>query len=105
MSAKRMVRRTLSSKRPGRTDWSRVDEQTDQRIEAAIQQDPDAAPELGAAFWAAAEVVMPPDAPKEAVTMRLDADVLRFFRDEGRGYQTRINAVLRAYVKAARGGR
>jgi uncharacterized protein (DUF4415 family) len=38
-------------------------------------------------------------APKEIVTMRLDADLLRWFRQE-RGYQTRINAILRAYMRA-----
>jgi len=38
-------------------------------------------------------------APKEIVTMRLDADLLRWFRRH-RGYQTRINAILRAYMKA-----
>lgn len=36
-------------------------------------------------------------APKEQVTLRLDRDVLRWFRGKGRGYQTRINAVLRSY--------
>jgi uncharacterized protein (DUF4415 family) len=42
-------------------------------------------------------VVLP--TPKEAVTMRLDADLLRWFRRD-RGYQTRINAILRAYMQA-----
>jgi uncharacterized protein (DUF4415 family) len=37
--------------------------------------------------------------PKTIVTMRLDADLLRWFRQQ-RGYQTRINAILRAYMKA-----
>jgi BrnA antitoxin of type II toxin-antitoxin system len=36
--------------------------------------------------------------PKEIVTMRLDADLLRWFRQQ-RGYQTRINAILRAYMR------
>ena len=44
-----------------------------------------------------AQVVLP--TPKEAVTMRLDADRLRWFRRE-RGQQTRINAILRAYMQA-----
>jgi uncharacterized protein (DUF4415 family) len=46
-------------------------------------------------FWKTARVVLP--TPKEIVTMRLDADLLRWFRRE-RGYQTRINAILRAYI-------
>jgi uncharacterized protein (DUF4415 family) len=36
---------------------------------------------------------------KEIVTMRLDAHLLRWFRQQ-RGYQTRINAILRAYMQA-----
>jgi uncharacterized protein (DUF4415 family) len=50
-----------------------------------------------AQFWKTAKVVLP--TPKEIVTMRLDADLLRWFRRE-RGYQTRINAILRAYMEA-----
>ena len=41
--------------------------------------------------------------PKLAVSLRLDADVLRFFRGFGAGYQTRINEVLKAFMHA-RGG-
>jgi len=39
---------------------------------------------------------------KRQVTLRIDADVLEWFRAQGRGYQTRINALLRAYVDAHR---
>lgn len=39
---------------------------------------------------------------KKQVTLRLDADVLEWFRAQGRGYQTQINALLRAYVEAQR---
>ncbi|MFC6945449.1 BrnA antitoxin family protein [Paraburkholderia dipogonis] len=38
--------------------------------------------------------------PKQAVTMRLDADVLNWFKEQGQGYQTRINKLLRAYMLA-----
>ena len=61
-----------------------------------IEADPDARA-TDEEFWEQAEVVMP--ARKEIVTMRLDADLLRWFRQR-HGYQTRINAILRAYVKA-----
>jgi uncharacterized protein (DUF4415 family) len=54
-------------------------------------------PELGEAFFAQAELHVP---PKQAVTMRLDADVLSWFREQGQGYQTRINKLLRAYMQA-----
>ena len=48
--------------------------------------------------WAAG-VVFAAKEPKLAVSLRLDADVLRFFRGFGSGYQTRINAVLRLYME------
>lgn len=65
-------------------------------IRKGIAADPDAHA-TEAAFWKSAQVVLP--TPKEAGTMRLDADLLRWFRRE-RGYQTRINAILRAYMQA-----
>jgi uncharacterized protein (DUF4415 family) len=56
-------------------------------------------PALDDDFFSMAELLMP--APgKTEVTMRLDSDVVDFFRREGRGYQTRMNAVLRAYMLA-----
>ncbi len=44
---------------------------------------------------------LPPAPRKAAISLRLDADVLEWFRAQGPGYQTRINAVLRAYREAA----
>ena len=41
-----------------------------------------------------------PGHAKQAVSLRLDADILEFFRKTGKGYQTRINAVLRSFVEA-----
>jgi uncharacterized protein (DUF4415 family) len=43
-------------------------------------------------------LVLPPG--KESVTLRVDQDVLDWFRKQGKGYQTRMNAVLRAYKEA-----
>lgn len=48
------------------------------------------------AFWAGAKVVMPP--AKAALSVRFDSDVIAWFKRQGRGYQTRMNAVLRAYM-------
>jgi uncharacterized protein (DUF4415 family) len=45
---------------------------------------------------------LPPLPRKAAISLRLDADVLDWFKAQGGGYQTRINAVLRAYMEAAR---
>lgn len=70
---------------------------TDKAIRAGIATDPDAAPELDAAWFAQAIPVTPPN--KQQVSIRLDADVLEHFRSMGRGYQTRINAVLRQFVE------
>ena len=54
------------------------------------------------AGWAT-DLVFDVREPKLAVSLRLDADVLRFFRGFGAGYQTRINEVLKAFMQA-RGG-
>jgi uncharacterized protein (DUF4415 family) len=54
------------------------------------------------AAWAT-DLVFDVREPKLAVSLRLDADVLRFFRAFGAGYQTRINEVLKAFMQA-RGG-
>tara|TARA_R110002124_G_scaffold227736_1_gene392942 strand:+ start:611 stop:898 length:288 start_codon:yes stop_codon:yes gene_type:complete len=59
-------------------------------------------PELDEAWFAKAELRLP--VTKEQVTLRLDVDILRFFKAQGKGYQTRINAVLRAYVDAMKKG-
>ena len=69
---------------------------SDAVIHEAIESDPEAMP-TDEEFWKNATVVLP--RRKEVVTMRLDADVLEWFRKE-RGYQTRINAILQAYMKA-----
>ncbi len=60
----------------------------------------EAGPELDRAFWDNARVVMPAEAPKVPISMRLDPDVLAWFKQGGKGYLSRMNAVLRAYVEA-----
>jgi uncharacterized protein (DUF4415 family) len=85
-----------TSKTEPKTDWRRLRSMTDEEIHAAIIDDPDAKP-TDEAFWKEARVVMP--RRKVTVTMRLDADLLEWLRCE-RGYQTRINAILRAYMNA-----
>lgn len=55
---------------------------------------------LPADFWDDAEVVVPP--PKKAISLRVDGDVLGWFREQGRGYQSRMNAVLRSYMVTIR---
>lgn len=79
------------------TDWARVDALTDAEIEAAMRADPDWQHELD---WENAVLVVPPS--KTPISIRLDADVLAFFREGGAGYQKRINAVLRSYMDHTR---
>ncbi len=55
------------------------------------------APKLGPDFFANA-ILWP--GPKKQITLRIDPDVLKFFRKHGRGYQTTMNAVLRKYMEA-----
>jgi uncharacterized protein (DUF4415 family) len=81
--------------RKGKTDWARVASLTDEEIEAAVRDDPDAAP-LDV-DWSQAVLVVPPR--KKAISIRVDPDVLDYFKKEGAGYQRRINAVLRSYVE------
>ena len=50
-------------------------------------------------FWASAHVVMPPPG-KASVHIRLDSDVLEWFRAQGKGHLTRMNAVLRSFMEA-----
>ena len=71
---------------------------SDADIHAGIAEaEPDAHP-TDDDFWKDAKIVLP--TRKEVVTMRLDADLLEWFRQQ-RGYQTRINAILRSYEGAA----
>ncbi len=59
-----------------------------------------AGPELDADFWDTAEIIFPAIEGKQPVKLRIDRDVLAFFKSQGKGYQTRINAVLKSYVES-----
>ena len=85
MSAKDM-------KKSSRTDWNRIDSLKDEDIDTSEVRS------LDESFFAEAEIRMP--AAKPSITIRLDPDVLEWFKNQGSGYQTRINAVLRKYVEA-----
>ena len=58
-------------------------------------------PEADAAWFAGAEVAHPPE--QEPVTIRVDRDVLAYFRDQGRDYPSRMSAALRTFVASQRG--
>jgi uncharacterized protein (DUF4415 family) len=59
-------------------------------------------PEMGDAFFKTARLVMPGQATKQAVSIRVDEDVLTWFKAGGKGHLSRMNAVLRAYMLATR---
>ena len=90
MSLDEAIRR----KGEGQTDWERL------RREQEASLEPEVDPDEGEFDWSQARVVMPPS--KQAISVRIDRDVLDFFKSQGRGYQTRINAVLRSYMEAKR---
>ncbi len=77
-----------------RTNLARIDAMTEAELEQAIADDPDWA-DIPENWYEQAEAVMPK--PKVPVSIRLDADVIEYFRSTGRGWQTRVNAILRAY--------
>jgi uncharacterized protein (DUF4415 family) len=99
MSAKSTRKPTREPRRPsrGRADLSRLRKATDAEIR---RTSPAELSDLAASFWDEAEVVAP--TTKRAISLRLDEDVLDWFRRSGPRYQTRMNAVLRMYVKRMR---
>jgi uncharacterized protein (DUF4415 family) len=84
-------------RRKSETDWARLDALTDEEIEASIANDPDWSDDWN---WGEAVLVIPPK--KKAISIRVDEDVLDYFRKEGAGYQRRMNAVLRSYMQQKR---
>lgn len=79
--------RTMKSE----TDWDNLRKQGDYEGPQEFEVD-----------WSKARIVTPD--LKQAISLRVDPDVLEFFKSEGRGYQTRMNAVLRAYMEAKKSG-
>lgn len=87
---------TASPPEKSGTDWGRLQKMSDEDIDTSDIPDP--TPEQFAR--AAARRGLEPPPRKQQVTMRIDADVLEWFRAGGEGYQSRINALLRAYMEA-----
>ncbi len=97
MSAKSTAKRIPKSERPtiGRADLARLRRMTDAEIE---RTSPPELKSLPKDFWENARLV--PAVAKEAISLRVDTDVLMWFREQGPRYQSRMNAVLRAYMEA-----
>ena len=78
-----------------KTDWKRLAQLHDKDIDTSDM------PELDDSFFASAQLRLP---AKKPVTIRLDEDVLDWFKGQGKGYQTKINTLLRRYMESqARG--
>jgi len=78
-------------KKSSKTDWEKIQAMSDTDIDTSDL------PELGEDFFRNAQLHIP---PKKPVTIRLDADVLEWYKSQGAGYQTRINKLLRSYMEA-----
>ncbi len=74
-----------------KTDWKRLAEMKDEDIDTSD------IPELEETFFQKAELRVP---AKQPVTLRIDEDVLAWFKAQGKGYQTRINKLLRQYMES-----
>lgn len=84
--------------REDRTDWDRLRAEEEAGIEPELDEE-----EIGIEWdWSKAVLVRAP--AKKAVSVRLDQDVIDYFKADGPGYQTRMNAVLRSYMLARRAG-
>ena len=78
-----------------KSDWKSAAAMSDKEIEAAVAEDDD---EAGMHIdWS--NISAEPPRPKAVLNMRIDYEVLEFFRSQGKGYQKKINAVLRSYVE------
>jgi uncharacterized protein (DUF4415 family) len=104
MSAKRITRvsRADLDELEDRTDWDRVDRLTEEEITAAAASDPDTV-DPDDPWWqrqlCRGGVVVPPGIPKKRVSLRLDEDVIAWFRKDGRGYHHLVNHALRRYMQ------
>jgi uncharacterized protein (DUF4415 family) len=83
---------TSETRAKGTTDFKRLRAMRDADIDFSD------IPKLGKSFWKTARLTMPE--PKDRLTIRVDHDVVQWLKKEGRGYQTRINAILRSYMEA-----
>ena len=83
------------SKKSIKSDLKKLDAMKDRDIDYSD------IPELDESFFEKETVQWPPS--KKQLTIRLDKDILDWLKNQGRGYQTRINAILRAYYEAHKG--
>lgn len=99
MKEERIVRRTPADRAQDKTDWERLRSMSEEEIERGAESDVDNPPWTEEEL-ANAELVLPSPEVKVAVSIRLDREVIDYFKSQGPGYQSRIGAVLRAYVRS-----
>lgn len=89
-----MKKKAISKK--SQTDWKRVDSQKDEDIDLSET------PEIPVEMFARSIVRrgLKPVPRKRQITLRVDSDVLDWYKQQGKGYQTKINSLLRAYMEA-----
>lgn len=97
MKEKFIRKRLREGLKQDKTDWSHISRLTDKKINAAIKKDPDSLAVQSA--WMENAMILRPHQAKERLTVRFDADMVEWFKKQGRGYQTRMNAVLRSYYE------
>ena len=85
----------LAEKEGTLSDWGKADSMTEAEVEARVASDSDEDDMI--LDWAKATIELPQ--PKAVLNMRVDKEVLDYFRKTGKGYQSRINAILRSYVE------
>jgi uncharacterized protein (DUF4415 family) len=87
--------------KPSETDWERIRNMKDEDID--FSDIPRLTPEMFANAVVRKNFKVIPK--KRQLTLRIDQDVIEFFKQEGRGYQTKINQLLRAYMEASKAAR
>ena len=75
-----------------RTNWEKIRTMGDEEIDFSE------IPETDDEFWKGAKIVLPTE--KQRISIFVDKNVLQWFKKRGKGYQTKINAVLKSYVEA-----
>src|SRR5580704_3472891 len=88
----KLTQTTSRSRSKGATDFKRLRALRDSEIDFSD------IPKLGKSFWATAKLTLPE--PRDRLTIRVDHDVVQWLKKHGKGYQTRINAILRSYMEA-----
>jgi uncharacterized protein (DUF4415 family) len=84
--------RKRNLKQQSKTDWDKIDKMRDEEIDYSD------IPELDDTFFKNAKLFI--SHSKDSITLRIDHDVLEWFKKQGKGYQTKINTVLKAFMRA-----